>query len=246
MNIFNDISSNILLYEPQQYIGLNTLTSLYTNSNSNSTTPALENYLEILLERSLLSNVLIQDQYQYQDQQQHHDQSIDGIINDSFNEGSNKYKQVLSDIGKQTLKTIQYKLGVCKNDHCPITQDKFKARQKVTILPCKHGFNPESIDEWLEKQRAECPMCRLKLDSIEIKNEDYIETPNIQDSRNYFLNSLNVLDSMSHPYGRNQIYNTIPHSYINSNVIISEDDLDQVLVNSIDDISGQSIINNLI
>lgn len=86
-------------------------------------------------------------------------------------------------------------------------------------------------------------MCRLKLDSIEIKNEDYIETPNIQDSRNSFLNSLNVLNSMSHPYGRNQIYNTIPHSYINSNVIITgEDVLDQEIVNSIEDISGQSII----
>ena len=149
----------------------------------------------------------------------------------------------MSDIGKQKLKTIQYRLGVCKNDHCPITQDKFKTRQKVTILPCKHGFNPESINEWLENQRAECPMCRLKLDSIEIKNEDYIETPNIQDSRNSFLNSLNVLNSMSHPYGRNQIYNTIPHSYINSNVIITgEDVLDQEIVNSIEDISGQSII----
>ena len=246
MNIFNDISSNVFLYEPEQYIGFNTLTSLYTNSNTNSNTPALDNYLEILLERSLLSEVLIQDQYQYQDQDQYQyqyqDQSIDGIINDSFNEGS-KYKQVLSDIGKQKLKTIQYRLGVCKNDHCPITQDKFKTRQKVTILPCKHGFNPESINEWLENQRAECPMCRLKLDSIEIKNEDYIETPNIQDSRNSFLNSLNVLNSMSHPYGRNQIYNTITHSYINSNVIITgEDVLDQEIVNSIEDISGQSII----
>ena len=39
----------------------------------------------------------------------------------------------------------------------------------MTILPCKHGFTPESIDEWLEKQRAECPMCRLQLDSKEIK-----------------------------------------------------------------------------
>ena len=48
---------------------------------------------------------------------------------------------------------------------------------------------------------------------------------------------------MSHPYGRNQIYNTIPHSYINSNVIITgEDVLDQEIVNSIEDISGQSII----
>ena len=152
---------------------------------------------------------------------------------------------MLSDVGKQTLKTIQYRLGVCKNDYCPITQEKFKTRQKVTILPCKHGFNPDSIDEWLETQRAECPMCRLKLDSIEIKNEDYVETPNIQDSRNSFLNSLDVLNSISHPFGRNQIHNTIPHSYINNNVIISdgeEDDLNQAIVNSLKDISGQSII----
>ena len=88
-------------------------------------------------------------------------------------------------------------------------------------------------------------MCRLKLDSIEIKNEDYVETPNIQDSRNSFLNSLDVLNSISHPFGRNQIHNTIPHSYVNNNVIISdgeEDDLNRAIVNSLKDISGQSII----
>ena len=215
------------------------MTSLYTNTNTNINTyiPSVDSYFDRLLERSLLSNVLIQDQYQ--------DQSVNGILNNSFNGEDNRYKQVLSDVGKQTLKTIQYRLGVCKNDHCPITQEKFKTRQKVTILPCKHGFNPDSIDEWLETQRAECPMCRLKLDSIEIKNEDYVETPNIQDSRNSFLNSLDVLNSISHPFGRNQIHNTIPHSYINNNVIISdgeEDDLNRAIVNSLKDISGQSII----
>ena len=256
MNIFNDISSNTFLYEPTQYIGLNTLTSLFTDTNidantntiidtnTNTNTPTLDSYFERLLERSIISNILIQDQYQYQDQyqDQNQDQSIDGIINNSFNEDDARYKHVLSNVGRQSLKTIQYRRGVCNNDHCPITQEKFKSRQKVTILPCKHGFNPESIDEWLEKQRAECPMCRLKLDSVEIKNEDYVETPNIQDSRNSFLNSLNILNSMSHPFGRNQIHNTIPHSYLNNNIIISEeDDLAQSILNSLVDISGQSI-----
>ena len=214
MNIINDLSSNIFVNEPSHYTELNQLTDL-------TTTSSLDNYLEILMDRRLLSDALLHDQYQ--------DQSITGIINTSFNEDDNKYKRVLSDLGKQSLKTIQYRKDVCKNDYCPITQEKFKTRQKVTILPCNHGFNPESIDEWLETQRAECPMCRLKLDSIEIKNEDYTESSNIQSSRNYFLNSLNVLNSISHPFGRNQIYNTVPHSYISE-----EYNLQPIVYNPID------------
>jgi len=233
MNIFDDISSN-------------TLSDLSLNLNLNGDenidlNEAGDIYFRRLLERNFLSSFLLQNQ------------SVNVIINDSLNEDS-KYKTVISDTGKGSLKTIQYRKGVCKNDHCPITQEKFKTRQKVTILPCKHGFTPESIDEWLEKQRAECPMCRLQLDSKEIKNEDYVENPNIQESRNSLLSSLNVMNSItnpfgrnisinfSHPFGPNQINNNIPHSYINSNVIMTEEEaVNQAIVNSINDLSGNII-----
>ncbi|MDC1321234.1 hypothetical protein N8261_04665 [Flavobacteriaceae bacterium] len=227
MNIFDDLSSN-------------TLFDASISDASLNLNEAGDIYFRRLLERNFLSSFLLENQ------------SVNGVINGSLNDDS-KYKTVLSDEGRNALKTIQYRKGVCKNDHCPITQEKFKARQKVTILPCKHGFTPESIDEWLEKQRAECPMCRLQLDSKEIKNDDYVENPNIQESRNSLLSSLNVMNSITnpfgrnisinfaHPFGTNQIHNTIPHSYINSNVIMTEEEaLNHAIANSLTDISGNS------
>ena len=60
--------------------------------------------------------------------------------------------------------------------------------------------------------------------SIEMENTNgasSIESPAtvasiipIRDSRNMFLSSLSILESMRHPFGRNQIFNTVPHSYI--------------------------------
>ncbi len=228
MNIFDDLSSNNV-FDASAYD-----TSLNLNE-------AGDIYFRRLLERNFLSNFLIENQ------------TVNGIINGSLND-INKYKHVLSDEGRSELKTIQYRKGVCKNENCPITQEKFKTRQKITILPCKHGFTPESIDEWLENQCAECPMCRLKLNSKEIKNDDYVENPRIQESRNNLLNSLNVINSItnqfdrnisinfSHPFGTNQMNTTIPHSYINSNVIMTEEEaLNQAIENSLTDTSGNII-----
>ena len=56
------------------------------------------------------------------------------------------------------------------NATCPITLIDFKENQDIIKLPCNHCFIPDAILHWLEKEKAECPMCRLKLDHITIKN----------------------------------------------------------------------------
>jgi len=222
MNIFQDLSLNTLF----------DTTSIDLSSNDLNAAGYI--YFRQLLERNYLSNMLLQNQ------------SVNNIINGSLND-ENKFKNVISDDGKKCLKTIQYRKNVCKNEYCPITQEKFKTRQSVTILPCKHGYTPESIKEWLEKQNAECPVCRVKLDSKEIKNEDYEDVFNIQESRNALLESLNMVQqinnpygrniniNLSHPYGRNQLNNVIPHSYINMS---EEEAINQAILNSMCDISN--------
>ena len=93
--------------------------------------------------------------------------SISNLMNETLNEVP-KYKNVLSEKGKTALKRKKYRKNCCQNDTCAITQDKFKTNELVIVLPCKHGFKEEVL-EWLEKENAECPMCRYKLESKEIK-----------------------------------------------------------------------------
>ena len=51
-------------------------------------------------------------------------------------------------------------------------QTEFEDDDDVVVLPCKHYFGEAAIMRWLEKEQAICPVCRDKLDSVEIKNED--------------------------------------------------------------------------
>jgi hypothetical protein len=95
-----------------------------------------------------------------------------------------KYKKIISDNGKKELKKIQYKKNddkknddkknddKYKNNICPIIQTEFDDNEIITQLPCKHCFNTEAITHWLEKEKAECPICRFELDYDEIKIED--------------------------------------------------------------------------
>jgi len=192
------------------------------NDNLNTTTST---YYEQLLERDMLANILLENQ------------TMDIYDEESMSNIVNKYKYILSDKGRNSLRTIQYRKGVCKNDTCPIIQEKFKTRKRITILPCLHGFNPESIEKWFDNENIECPLCRFKLDKKEVINKEYIDNQNIYDSRTAFLNSLVTMNSMinpfgrniTHPFGINQLQNTVPHSYIGTNGIIDTDIIIDIL-----------------
>jgi hypothetical protein len=78
---------------------------------------------------------------------------------------------ILNVITKHTenqLNEITFDKKICKNDKCPITFDEFNVNDIVILLDCHHCFEPASIKKWLSEHKAECPICRLKLDSIEI------------------------------------------------------------------------------
>ena len=45
------------------------------------------------------------------------------------------------------------------DDKCIICQYEFQYNEKVKVLPCKHCFHPECIEEWLKNQKV-CPYCK--------------------------------------------------------------------------------------
>ena len=146
--------------------------------------------------------------------------SLQSIINSTLNDKS-LYKKVLSDKGKSSLTKVIYlnNLEQFPNDKCPITYIQFKDNQEITQLPCKHCFDTDAINKWLTEEKAECPVCRFKLDSKEekITSENQLQTqtntdvedphPTISETRATFFNSLSRLPI--HPFGpRNQTTNT--------------------------------------
>ena len=230
MNIFNIDLSNNLNTNINSFVGIPGIDISLNDIEINKMNRRLENRFERIMERVLFGNFLLGNQ-----------NNMD-ILDRSFNNTDNKYKYVISDEAKELLKKINYNKEECVNDVCPISQEKFEENEEITILPCKHGFKTEYIENWLNKQNCECPVCRYKFESKEIKNEDYKEEENINEGRNNFLNSINSVENIIHPFGRNQIFNTIPHSYINrpSPFRSEEEMLNEAILNSLKDVSGNN------
>ena len=80
-------------------------------------------------------------------------------------------KNIISEEGKKELHEQIYKTDEFINSICPITQESFVDGDKITVLPCKHCFYPSGITRWLENDKAECPVCRHKISSKEVRNE---------------------------------------------------------------------------
>ncbi len=95
------------------------------------------------------------------------------ILNNTFYDKS-KYKNILSEIGHNDLKKIKYTKSENGkiNSTCPIYQIEFTEGMEIIKLPCEHCFIPEAIEKWLKQENAICPVCRYKLDSIEVKNTE--------------------------------------------------------------------------
>ena len=181
MNIFNiDMSNNLNtnINTFNSFVGIPGIDISLNDIEINEMNTRLENRFEMLMERVLFGNFLLGNQ------------NNSDVLERSFNTDV-KYKYVISDEAKELLKKINYNTEECVNDTCPISQEKFENDEEITILPCKHGFKTEYIENWLTKQSSECPVCRFKFESKEIKNEDYKEEENINEGRNNFLNSIN-------------------------------------------------------
>ena len=85
------------------------------------------------------------------------------------------YKHVLSDEGKKQIIHREYDSKTDEVKTCPIMFTDFEDGEEIAELPCKHIFDKDAIEKWLEEEDASCPVCRKKLNSKEVKNEDEAE-----------------------------------------------------------------------
>uniref|UniRef100_A0A6C0AZU8 RING-type domain-containing protein n=1 Tax=viral metagenome TaxID=1070528 RepID=A0A6C0AZU8_9ZZZZ len=83
----------------------------------------------------------------------------------------NPIKHVITDEVKKSLIPISYKDAIGKEEcsTCSITFDSFQEEDQIIQLPCKHCFFVEPIIKWLTEESCECPVCRYKFESKEIK-----------------------------------------------------------------------------
>ena len=124
------------------------------------------------------------------------------------------YKYILSEEGESQLKTIKFtkdtkELGEINNS-CPITSLEFEENQNIISLPCNHYFDTEAINKWLKEEKAECPVCRFKLHSKEVKideknyiREDVNSLIDLYRSRINLINSLSRVSYTYNPFSDN-------------------------------------------
>ena len=114
------------------------------------------------------------------------------VLNISMNDYMSKYKNIISEGGLTQLNHIKYTFNENENNNiynksCPIMMYDFEENQEIIQLPCNHCYDPDAIKKWVNEEKAECPVCRYKLKSKEIK----IECNNNSNNSNYFDNYTN-------------------------------------------------------
>lgn len=110
--------------------------------------------------------------------------TVDSVIQRSFNNDKDNYKHVLAD-DADILKSVPYSTVETEETECSIMKEPFEPDTMVVQLPCKHVFCHEAIKHWLETESATCPVCRHKLPSKEIKNEEEESIRPIQNTDMY-------------------------------------------------------------
>lgn len=149
---------------------------------------------------------------------------IERIINSSLNDNS-VYKQVISDdeldkLIKTKKKYVRIQMDSTQmdstqmdrtlNNICPIMQTTFEDQQDIIKLDCNHCFDADAIIHWLKEEKAECPVCRFKFRSKEIKIENNQinnqtinnEQQELQETRLNLINSLSRISRLSIMYYR--------------------------------------------
>ena len=99
-------------------------------------------------------------------------QSFRDLLRETLTLDKNPVKQVLSEEGEKCIEDVIFDSTIHTDTTCcPITMKEFKDGDVVAKLPCKHMFDKTAILKWLKEEKAECPICRAKLKSVEKKEE---------------------------------------------------------------------------
>lgn len=167
-------------------------------------------------------------------------------------------KNVVSEKGKEQLINCKYSKDICSNTKCPILHIDFEEDEDIIVLPCKHGFNKDAITRWVSDEKAECPVCRFKLDSIEKKNNntENARPINITNINNIFTNNIQgvnpvFLNENFQPLNNGLVSNTVIYSHPfgprieRVATIISEDDDHNDLMNAFTRIQNRNRNNGV-
>lgn len=128
-----------------------------------------------------------------------------------------------------------------KNEYdtiCPITLEDFYEGEIVSKLPCNHIFKTDAIENWLSTQKAECPVCRFKMPSIEVRNIDE-------------QNSINELSRSNQTHLTNQNHTNHNNYNINNQTNYfydedSDDETEEMFLNNLSNLMNSlSVLNNL-
>lgn len=239
VNYNNDVSNNTDISNNESY---------YTGNNATVQINSLEHFLDTLMQNSfpvvninnrrqqirtrhplrirrMISgfprvNMPVNNFNRYQ-QRELNDDELEEFINGTFETDGSEIKKITSQQGLSQIKQIKYKSDMEYNS-CPICTDEFEEGEIISVLPCGHYFNPESINLWL-KESNKCPMCRFELDFIEAPCEEEnsnqqdinpeIDLPSSENSE-YESESETENNELSHPFGTLQNRIIVPHSYI--------------------------------
>ena len=172
---------------------------LYPSIETNDTQSSLteENNTQLSLTEENIQSLTDDDDITF-------NQLLNSSLHDKFT-----YKYILSEEGEAQLKTIQFTKDLREiNTICPITSLEFEDNQNIISLPCNHYFDPDAIHKWLREEKAECPVCRFKLHSKEVKIDEKNYTRensliNLYRSRINLINSLTRVSYSYNPFSDN-------------------------------------------
>ena len=117
--------------------------------------------------------------------------NIRTLLRETLGEDKSPIKHVLSAAGEQQIVSLEFNPEIHPNiTCCPITIKEFTKGDTISQLPCKHLFNPEAILKWLKEEKAECPICRFKLESTEKKMGRSDSSNNTVDSTSRLQNRM--------------------------------------------------------
>lgn len=110
--------------------------------------------------------------------------NLSTLLRETLSGDKNPIKYVLSVDGEQKIETVEFDPEIYPDiNGCPITIKEFKKGDMISKLPCNHLFNTDAILKWLKEEKAECPICRFKMESVEKKSERNDSSNNIQVDR---------------------------------------------------------------
>ena len=127
---------------------------------------ALQSQHRVAISREVLENYLLNLMMSMREENNNANYpNPDNMTYEELLELEERMGNVSKGLTEEKIKSLPqewFKKGKYLEDKCVVCQYEFKDGDKVKVLPCKHCFHPECIDEWLKNQKV-CPFCKKEV-----------------------------------------------------------------------------------